>query len=292
MRRHPNRLFSTAALLSTTGLLLVASACAPQQEAPAASASPASCTRDQLGTVKPGTFTVATDKPAYGPWFSDDDPANGKGYESAVAYAVADRARLRPVRGDVDRRALHQRVRARGQGLRRRRQPGVDHRRPPQAVDFSSPYYDVTQTVVTTKGSPIDGGDARWPRSRAPSSAPRSAPRRTRRSPTRSSRPRPRRAYDTNDLAVQALKNGQIDGIVVDLPTAFYMVAAQLDDGVIVGQLPQGSGAADQFGLVLAKGSALTPCVSQAVDALRADGTLAGLEKTWLAGTDGAPQLS
>ena len=75
--------------------------------------------------------------------------------------------------------------------------------------------------------------------------------------------------YDTNDLAVQALKNEQIDGLVVDLPTAFYVAAAQLDDGVIVGQLPAGAGTPDQFGMVLAKGSPLTACVSQAVDALQ-----------------------
>ena len=82
---------------------------------------------------------------------------------------------------------------------------------------------------------------------------------------------------------MQALKNGQVDGIVVDLPTAFYMTAAQLDDGVIVGQLPPGTGTPDQFGLVLAKGSPLTGCVSQAVDALRADGTLDELEQEqWL----------
>ena len=98
--------------------------------------------------------------------------------------------------------------------------------------------------------------------------------------------------YDTNDLAVQALKNGQIDGIVVDLPTAFYITAAQLDDGKIVGQLPQGSGTPEQFGMVLAKGSPLTACVSQAVDTLKSNGTLDQLEAKWLAGTDGAPVLS
>jgi polar amino acid transport system substrate-binding protein len=89
---------------------------------------------------------------------------------------------------------------------------------------------------------------------------------------------------------VQALKNKQIDGIVVDLPTAFYMTAAQLDDGKIVGQLPA-SGQTEQFGFVLEKGSKLTACVSQAVDALKADGTLANLQKQWLT-ESGAPELS
>ena len=90
---------------------------------------------------------------------------------------------------------------------------------------------------------------------------------------------------------MQALKNGQIDGIVVDLPTAYYMTAVQLDDGLIVGQLPLPEGDVEQFGAVLDKDSALTACVSQAVDALREDGTLDTIADEWLA-QQGAPELS
>ena len=90
---------------------------------------------------------------------------------------------------------------------------------------------------------------------------------------------------------MQALNNGQIDGIVVDLPTAYFMAAVQLDDGVIVGQLPQAGGEVEQFGAVLDLDSPLTDCVSQAVDTLREDGTLAELEDQWLA-QQGAPELS
>ena len=288
-----NARLSAAALLSTAALLLAMAACAPQDEtaAPAASASPASCTKDQLGTVTPGTFTVATDKPAYGPWFADDQPSNGKGFESAVAYAVA--ARL-----GYDQAAVKWTV----VPFTTAYAPGdktfdvdvnqvsiTDARR--NAVDFSSPYYTVTQTVVTTKGSAIAGVTTVAGLQGAKLGAQVGTTSYT--AINEQIRPTKKAAvYDTNDLAIQALKNSQIDGIVVDLPTAFYAAAAQLDDGVIVGQLPQGAGAADQFGLVLAKGSPLTSCVSQAVDALRADGTLAGLEQTWLAGTDGAPRLS
>ena len=97
--------------------------------------------------------------------------------------------------------------------------------------------------------------------------------------------------YNNNDDAKKALQNGQIDGLVVDLPTAFYITSAEIDGSVIVGQLPQPSGTPEQFGLVLDKGSPLTACVSQAVTALKADGTLANLEKQWLAGVSGAPVL-
>lgn len=286
------------ALVSTAALLASLLACAPEdQAAPAASgsaagsASPVGCTKDQLATVTPGTFTVGTDKPAYSPWFSDDEPKNGKGFESAVAYAVA--AKL-----GYDQAAVTWAV----VPFTSAYAPGdksfdvdinqvsiTDARK--NAVDFSSPYFTVTQTVVTYKGSPIDGAttvaalkDAKLGAQVGTTSYNDIG---SQIQPTEAAA-----AYDTNDLAVQALKNKQIDGIVVDLPTAFYMVAAQLDDGAIVGQLPPSSGQADQFGMVLAKGSPLTTCVSQAVDALRADGTLASLEKTWLSGTDGAPQLS
>jgi polar amino acid transport system substrate-binding protein len=98
--------------------------------------------------------------------------------------------------------------------------------------------------------------------------------------------------YNNNDDAKKALENGQIDGLVLDLPTAFYVTAAEIDNSFIIGQLPQPSGTPEQFGLVLDKGSALTGCVSKAVDALNADGTLKGLETQWLAQVAGAPVLS
>jgi polar amino acid transport system substrate-binding protein len=97
--------------------------------------------------------------------------------------------------------------------------------------------------------------------------------------------------FDDNDKAKLALDNGQIDALVVDLPTALYLAAAELKDGVVIGQLPSTSGGAEQFGLVLEKGSSLTSCVSQAVDALRADGTLAAVQTRWLTDAAGAPVL-
>ncbi len=96
--------------------------------------------------------------------------------------------------------------------------------------------------------------------------------------------------FNTNDLAVQALKNKQIDGLVVDLPTALYVAAAQVKDGLVVGQFTA-PGTPEQFGLLLGKGSALTTCMSQTVDALRADGTLKQLAGQWLTGASGAPVL-
>ena len=97
--------------------------------------------------------------------------------------------------------------------------------------------------------------------------------------------------YAKNDQAKSALKNGQVDAIVTDLPTAFYITAAEVTNAKIVGQFENQGGTPEQFGLVLDKGSALTSCVSTAVDALRKDGTLAEIETQWLSDAVDAPVL-
>jgi polar amino acid transport system substrate-binding protein len=94
--------------------------------------------------------------------------------------------------------------------------------------------------------------------------------------------------FNENAAAVAALKNGQIDGIVVDLPTGVYLVAAEVKDGVMLGTLP----ASDPYGILLAKNSPLTACTAQAVDQLRADGTLEQLEGQWLESYTSVPALS
>lgn len=96
--------------------------------------------------------------------------------------------------------------------------------------------------------------------------------------------------FNSNDDAKLALQNGQIDGLVVDLPTAYFISNVELDGGVLFGQLPGGDGG-DEFGLLLAKDSPLTDCLSQAVDALREDGTLDQLEQEWLSDVIDAPVL-
>jgi polar amino acid transport system substrate-binding protein len=159
-----------------------------------------------------------------------------------------------------------------------------------KAVDFSSPYYLVRQTVISVKGAKIAGArtiaDLKGAKLGAQVGTTSYQAINELIKPDAKAQ-----VYNNNDDAKAALENGQIDGMVVDLPTAFYITAAELENGVIVGQLPQ-VGVPEQFGLVLDLGSPLTACVTQAVDQLRQDGTLAVLEKQWLAGTGGAPELS
>jgi polar amino acid transport system substrate-binding protein len=293
-------LFRTAVLAGALALL-GATACAQEDQAapPAASATGGStpstsadaCAKDQLEVITAGKFTVGTDKPAYPPWFVDDDPSNGEGFESAVAYAVAEE--LGFARNEVTWIVVPFTT-AYAPGDKKFdvdiNQVSISEARK-KAVDFSSGYYDVAQTVVATEKSPIAGAKSIAELKDAKLAAQVGTTSYT--AITEQIQPSAKPAvYDTNDLAVQALKNGQVDGIVVDLPTAFYITAAQLDDGTIVGQLPPGSGTPEQFGMVLAKDSPLTSCVSQAVDTLKSNGTLDQLEAKWLAGTDGAPVLS
>ncbi|MFI5496266.1 ABC transporter substrate-binding protein [Actinoplanes sp. NPDC051859] len=283
--RHP-----FAALGGAVVLLATLGACAPVEEAPAPAATGPACSSGQLGTRTEGKLTIGTDNPAYEPWFSENKPANGKGFESSVAYEVAKRL------GYSAENVVWTQV-----TFTNAIAPGpktfdfdinqfsiTPERR--KAVDFSSSYYLVRQTVITTKGSKIAGATSIAELKGATLGAQVGTT--SYQAITDLIEPDAKaQVFNNNDDAKKALENKQVDGIVVDLPTAFYMTAAELDDGVIVGQLPQ-VGVPEQFGLVLDLGSKLTPCVTQAVDQLRQDGTLATLEKTWLAGASGAPELS
>jgi polar amino acid transport system substrate-binding protein len=282
----------TLSVLAATGLLTF-TACSPAEttstgSSGAAPSGTAQCDKAALKTLSSGALTFGTDQPAYSPWFVDDDPTNGKGYESAVAYAVAQK--LGYAKEDVKwvRVPFNAAI-----------APGpktfdanlnefsiTDERK--QAVDFSSPYYDVTQAIVTIASSPaagvttIDGlrnlklgaqvGTTSYTAAKAIGATP------------------PVAVYNNNDDAKAALSSGQIDALVLDLPTAFE-VQSELTDGKIVGQLPAGTDKPEQFGIVLDKGSPLTACVSSAVDGLQADGTLGRLQQQWLAEAGSAPVL-
>jgi polar amino acid transport system substrate-binding protein len=289
---HPRLALAAAAALVVAALGACGSS-TPEAStgAPAGTGTAAAdaCAKSSLTLVAPGTLTVGTDKPAYEPWFSGDDPSNGKGYESAVAYAIADK--LGYAKDKVTwvvapfNTVITPGEKAFDMDLN---QVSISDERK-NAVDFSSGYYDVRQAVITYKGSPIDGttsvADLKDAKLGAQVGTTSYIAVKEQIKPDQTIA-----VFDTNDLAVQALKNKQIDGIVADLPTAFYMTAAQLDDGVIVGQLPAEGSTPEQFGAVLDKGSPLTTCISQAVDALRADGTLDTLVSQWLS-TQGAPEL-
>ncbi|MFJ8052442.1 ABC transporter substrate-binding protein [Streptomyces luteogriseus] len=271
-------------------VLAAAVSCAPQPEEADKPSAGNTCEKGELATRTSGTLTIATDEPAYEPWFKDDKPANGKGFESAVAYAVAGQL------GYGKDKVAWQTVpfnKAFASGQKTFdfdiNQVSVSEERK-KAVDFSSGYYDVRQAVVALKGSKA---------AKAKSVADLKGVKLGAQVGTTSLNyiddvVKPKQAaavYGKNDQAKSALKNGQVDAIVVDLPTAFYITGAEITEATIVGQFEHQGGTPEQFGLVLDKGSALTACVSRAVDALRENGTLAKIEQRWLSDAVDAPVL-
>jgi polar amino acid transport system substrate-binding protein len=279
---------------ATVALLATAVGCAPQPEekntAQPTGTAGVTCAKGKLATQTSGKLTIATDEPAYEPWFKDDKPASGEGFESAVAYAVAQQL------GYDKANVVWQSVpfnKAFAPGEKTFdfdiNQVSISAERK-KAVDFSSGYYDVRQAVIALKSSKA---------AKATSIADLKGLKLGAQVGTTSldyiddvvKPTQEPAAYAKNDQAKSALQNGQVDAIVVDLPTAFYITAAEVTDAKIVGQFENQGGTPEQFGLVLAKGSALTSCVTTAVDALRKDGTLASLEKQWLSDAVDAPVL-
>jgi polar amino acid transport system substrate-binding protein len=262
-----------------------------------AAAAADECAKDDLELVTPGKLTVGTDNPAYPPWFGGaekapwkiSDPRSGQGFESAVAYAVAEKLgftrdevtwvvvpfnqSFKPGPKDFDfdiNQISYSDARAR-------------------AVDFSDSYYDVNQAVVALSSSKIANAKSIADLKGAKLGAPVG---------TTSyeyivDNVKPSKqpgVYDTLNDGVSALKAKQIDGLVVDLPTAFYVTAAQVENSRIVGQFPA-AGEQEHFGMVFEKGSSLVDCVNDALASLKADGKLASIQQEWLSNKASAPVL-
>lgn len=243
------------------------------------------------GYVTAGKFTVATGEPAYYPWVIDDAPESGEGFEAAVAYAVAEQ--LGFAEDDVVwvRTSFDEAIAPGPKDFDVNLQQFSITDEREQAVDFSSPYYETTQVVVTTGASPAADAsslaDLKGLLIGAQTGTTSFTAIEDVIEPTQGAQ-----VFNSNDDAKLALENGQVDAIVLDLPTAFYISGVELTDGVLVGQLPDAEGTqGDAFGLVLAKDSPLTADVSAAVDTLREDGTLDELAAEWLGGEGQAPLL-
>ena len=265
--------------------------------APTPTANP--CAPANLATKTAGILTIGSDNPAYPPYFQPSasnpppwelgNPSNQQGFEAAVAYAVADQLgftsdkvqwvvtkfdnAIQPGPKDFD--VYFQEVSYTAERA--------------QAVDLTDGYYDVAQAVVAIKGSKIasvttiSGLKAFKLGAQAGTTSLDTITNVVGQTDANLIR-----NYPTNDKAVTALGNTQIDGLVVDLPTAFYVTAAQVTDGVIVGQFPAQPGG-EHFSAVLDKGSPLTACVNAAIGRLKANGSLAALTTEWLADKANAP---
>ena len=282
--------------MRTTALALVIALAALASGTTANATPVATCAAK---TVSRGTLTVGTDNPAYPPWYAGgspkgsswkiNDPNNGKGFEPAVAYAVAAKLGF-----------PHSRVKWVYVPFNRSYAPGpkpfdfdinqISY--PPvraKVVDFSSSYYDVNQALVVRKGTPI--AKVRTIAGLKPYKLGAQLGTTSYSFITGSIKPSKSPAvFPQNAAAVQALKNGQIDGLVVDLPTAFYVTAVQVPNSTILGQFATEAGG-EHFGMVFAKGNPLVTCVDRALASLRSSGQLKKIQQQWLAKATGAPVL-
>ena len=279
-------------LLLLLALGAIAAGCGGDDDGDSDSATPSaqeSCEKDNLELVKPPGLTVGTDNPAFPPWFGGgtksstweiNDPSTGDGFESAVAYQVA--ADLGFQKTDVTWVVVP---------FNQSFKPGPKDfdfdinqisytPARAKAVDFSESYYDVNQALVVLEGTPI--ANAKTLADLKPYKFGAQIGTTSYEHITDTIQPsQDPSVYDTNNDAVSALKAKQIDGIVVDLPTAFFVTAAQLEGSTIVGQFPA-AGTQERFGMVLAKGSSLTRCVDEVLTRLKADGQLEDIQRTWL----------
>ncbi len=261
--------------LAVTGAvvgLIALSACTGGGSTPGATDQAAS------DTVTAGKLTIATGEPAYEPWVLGNDPASGKGFESAVAYAVADE--LGYAKGDVVWvRSTFDSAIAPGPkdwDINIQQFSANDERR--KAVDFSSPYYVASQAVVAEKSSPAAKATTLDALKKVKLGTMTGT---TSYTVAEKALGGDIQLFNNLTDATQALMNGQIDGLIADLPTAFYISGAELKDGTVVGQFADTTGG-DELSLVLPKGSKLTDKVTTAVDTLRENGTLAEITTEWL----------
>lgn len=272
------RLRRFGALVGASALLVSLAACSSATE-DAASA-----------TITEGKLTIATGEPAYYPYVLEDDPTSGEGFEAAVAYAIAEE--LGYVAEDVVwvRTTFEAAIQPGPKDFDFNLQQYTITEERAQNVDFSIPYYSTPQAVITVEGSAAADAaslaDLQGLLIGAASGTTSFDSIEETIQPTAGAQ-----AFNNNDDAKLALETGQIDALVVDLPTAFYLTGVELTGGKIIGQLPVSAGISDEWGLVLAKDSPLTDAVNEALQRLIDSGRLQEIIDQWLGQDQGAPVL-
>ncbi|WP_062461802.1 ABC transporter substrate-binding protein [Demequina soli] len=282
-----------AGLLATTalGALMMAGCSSTSSDSEASTSASTDATASsaaELETLTPGKLTIATGEPAYEPWVVNDDPASGEGFEAAVAYAVAEQMGFSKddvvwVRSSFDSAIAPG---AKDWDMNIQQFSITDERK--QAVDFTSPYYTTTQAVVTVEGSAAADATTVAELKDLKIGVPSGTTSYTVAAEVLGDQNLA--VFNSSEDAVLALTSGQIDAFVIDLPSAFYLSAVELENGKIVGQFADSTGG-DEFGIVLPKGSSLTAPATAAVDALREDGTLDSLQTQWLSTAVDVPVL-
>jgi polar amino acid transport system substrate-binding protein len=268
-------------------------------EAAATTGAADGCEKDSLELVDEGQLTIGTDNPAYPPWFGGgtpegsqweiNDPATGEGFESAVAYAVAEELGFTDDEVEWIVVPFNQSFRPGPKDFDFDINQISYTEERDQAVDFSDSYYDVNQALVAVEGTPIADAttveELKQYRLGAQIGTTSLAYIQENVQPEQEPR-----VYDTSNDVISAINAKQIDGIVVDLPTAFFVVAAEMENGTIVGQFPS-VGEQERFGMVFEEGNTLRDCVNEAIAALKEDGRLEDIQQEWLSDKADAPVI-
>jgi polar amino acid transport system substrate-binding protein len=258
------------------------------------------CARENLRLVNDGRLTIGTDNPAFPPWFEGgtpegsqweiNDPSTGEGFESAVAYAVAEKLGFSEDEVEWVVVPFNQSFRPGPKNFDFDiNQISVTEDRD-RAVDFSESYYEVNQALVAREGTPITEASSLEDLKQYRLGAQIGTTSLQYIQGTIEPEQQPR-VYDTSNDVVSAMNAQQIDGIVVDLPTAFYLVGSgEVTDGTVVGQFPS-AGGQEHFGMLFEEGNALRDCVNEALSELEDEGTLAEIQEEWLSEKTDAPVL-
>lgn len=297
------RLLAPVLTIAAASLLLAA--CGQESTPSAASTAAAStaasaaavdeCSPANLTTITGGQLTIGTDSPAYPPYFVTDDatkengdPASGQGFESAVAYAVAEGLGFTKdqVKWEVVPFNSSYAPGAKNFDFDINQISITPERA--EVVDFSDGYYTVNQAVVALADSPIAGATTIAELQKANLGAQVGTTSATFIDEVVMPENQAQIFNDTND-AKSAMQAGQIDGLVVDLPTAYYITAVEIENSKIVGQFAAQEGG-EQFGLLFAKGNPLVTCVNKVLGELKASGELQAIQDQWLAG-ESAPYI-
>ena len=243
-------------------------------------------------TLSEGVLTIGTGNPAFSPWVENDAPESGEGFEAAVAYAVADKLGFSADNVTWVRTSFDEAIQPGAKNFDFNLQQYSITEERKQTVTFSDPYYTTNQAIVGYSDSAAAGAstvaDVRDLKFGVQSGTTSLEFLTTVVKPTNEPF-----VYDDNAAAKAALEAKQIDAIVVDLPTAFYIAAVEIEGASVLGQFPAGEGvAADQFGMVFDLGNPLVDCVNTALASLKESGDLAAIEQTWLADKTSAPVIS
>jgi len=288
MRIARTSLRSAVVVTASVAAVLALSSCAQEQSEPAATSTSGDACAD-ITTVTDGTLTVGTSDPAYPPYVIDNKPTNGKGFESATAYAVA-----REMGFAKDQVAWT------FAGFSQLAAPGAKDfdfainqisitPKRGEAVTFSDPYYAASNGVLVLKDSEFADvtslAELQDAKIGVQIGTTASDDVESQIAPTQEVD-----VFDDTTASTQALVNGQIDAIVTDLPTTLYLAAAEVP-GTVVGQLPAAN-AAESWGLALQKDNPLVTCVNQALGALTDSGELLDITNQWMTEYSDAPILS